>query len=132
MPLWMFRKPTHDFGDQLKNTAKQLYAGEQIECKMKVYGIHDNTGILNLKCNENTTPKTIEELMFCYRLFCKQAMYQSNIIGVERIYLAPWANHFQIRRWPNIKEEIPDTRNQMRKSATITMMNLMKTYIDEC
>ena len=57
-------------------------------------------------------------------------MWEQNIIGVDRIYLAPWVNHFQIRRWPNIKVQVPEIRNKMRKSATIDMMNQFKGYID--
>lgn len=111
----MFRKPAHDFGENLKDAAVKLFAGEEIECEMKVYGIHDDTGILKQKCSKGKGPKTIEELMFCYRLFCRQAVDISNIIGVERIYLAPWANHFQVRKWPNIKQQLPEVRNKMRQ-----------------
>jgi hypothetical protein len=30
LPLWMFRKPSDEFGEALKETAKELFANEQI------------------------------------------------------------------------------------------------------
>ena len=78
-----------DFGENIKEYVKEMYQELPVDVKMKIYGINDETGIL-----QHFRPRNIEDVIYCYRLFCQAAGNTDNIIGVDRLYLAPWANHY--------------------------------------